>query len=132
MKHSDKIDVIKKSKPMRIADVIYLSALAVVIGLLMIFVYWRPWVLAGDLVVITVRGSPNVYYSLSEDRVLDIDGKMTIRIQDGTVFVVHSTCPDRSCIHSGRISRIHQIIVCVPHGVTVRIVGESELHGIAR
>ena len=132
MKHAEKIDAIKKSKPMRVSDIIYLSALAVIIGLLMVLVYWRPWAAQGDWVVISVRGSQNRYYSLSENRVLDIEGHLTVNIQNGAVSITHSTCPDRICVHSGHISRVHQILVCAPHGVTIRITGESDLHGIAR
>lgn len=53
-------------------------------------------------------------------------GRMRVSVRDGGVAVVESDCPDQICVHTGRIRRPSQAVICVPNRVVVRITGEAE------
>ena len=50
---------------------------------------------------------------------------VTIKIEDREAFVSYSTCPDKVCVNSGKISRAGEVIVCAPALVSVEILGEK-------
>ncbi len=50
-------------------------------------------------------------------------GVTRIRIEKGALQVVHSDCPAKVCERQGQISRVGQVIVCVPNRVVVSIQG---------
>lgn len=55
----------------------------------------------------------------------------TIALSGDEVRVVSSTCPDKVCVHTGKISEAGEIIVCVPNRVSVKLAGEEAFDAIA-
>ncbi len=79
------------------------------------------------LVVTTPEGSDT--YALSEDRRFEITSEgitLTVVIEDGAAYVLHSDCPDGICRASGRISQSGQTILCAPAGVTLSVKGGGD------
>ncbi len=54
----------------------------------------------------------------------------TVKLSDGEVRIVSSTCPDKVCISTGAISRAGEIIVCVPNRVSVKMTGREEFDAV--
>lgn len=50
---------------------------------------------------------------------------LEICLTDTEVWVEHSDCPTQDCVHTGRISRSGQSIVCLPAQVVVELEGGS-------
>ena len=51
---------------------------------------------------------------------------------DGGAFFSSSNCPNEDCVHAGRLTKAGQLAVCLPNGVTLRIVGaEADVDAIA-
>ena len=50
-----------------------------------------------------------------------------IRVQNGAVAIVESTCPGGDCTHTGYISRGGRSIVCLPNRVEILLSGESDV-----
>ncbi len=44
-------------------------------------------------------------------------------MDSGGVCVVHSDCPGQDCVHTGRITRSGQSIVCLPEQVVIQLTG---------
>ena len=65
-------------------------------------------------------------FSLDEDRTVVLE-HITVHIENGKVWVTDADCADKVCERTGVISRGGQSIVCLPHGVVIRIGGESDL-----
>ncbi len=62
------------------------------------------------------------------------DETNTIVIKDGIVTVEEANCRDQICVKTQSISKNGEIIVCLPHQLTVEIYaksGEFELDGVA-
>ncbi len=47
--------------------------------------------------------------------------RLIIVCENGAVFVEHSDCPDKICVHKGRISAVDDTIVCLPARTVIRI-----------
>ncbi len=67
-------------------------------------------------------------YPLSENREMQVTSaghSLTIRIENGTVYVSETDCPNGNCAVTGAVSKAGQSIVCAPARVLVKIVGEE-------
>ena len=61
-----------------------------------------------------------------ESYVLTGDYTNVITVSQGKVSITSSDCPGMDCVHSGAISASGRSLVCLPNGVEVRIVGETD------
>ncbi len=84
----------------------------------------------GSVVEVTVDGSLYGSYPLSADRTVTISGAgggtNLLVIENGNASIRSASCPDGVCIHTGRISRVGQSIICLPNKVVVRITGPDK------
>lgn len=69
--------------------------------------------------------------SLSDEREFSLESNgycLTVIVNDGTVSVVSSDCPDKICVTTGKISEPGQAIICIPARVVIEISegGESD------
>lgn len=81
-------------------------------------------------VYIYVGGNLYASYDLSDDTTVHLDNGKGISndivISGGSVYMKDATCPGKQCVHTGRISRNNQSIVCAPAGILVIIRSEVE------
>lgn len=81
--------------------------------------------------VITVDGAEYGRYVLSSiDGELDVspDGlayPLTLSLTPEGVWVAQSDCPTQDCVHTGKITRSGESIVCLPNRLTVSLTGGS-------
>lgn len=68
-------------------------------------------------------------FLLSEDTAYTIqtaDGGINeLVIRDGNVWISDANCPNHDCVKKGKISRNGEMLVCIPHRLTVAVIGES-------
>lgn len=82
----------------------------------------------GEYVAVRVGDGEDVYYSLSENRVIPLaGGKNMLIISDGEAYISYAECPDKRCVKTGKISKTGEKIVCLPNMVYVRVVGAEEV-----
>ena len=79
----------------------------------------------GMRVLVSQNGTVVGDYPLSKNRE-DVfqtsdGGTNTLVIHDGEAWISEANCPDKVCVHTGRISRPGEIIACLPHRVVVQI-----------
>lgn len=81
-------------------------------------------------VYIYVGGDLYGSYDLSDDTSVHLDNGKGISndivISGGSVYMKDATCPGKQCVHTGRISRNDQSIVCAPAGILVIIRSKAE------
>ena len=75
----------------------------------------------GTWAVVTVDGTEVGKYNLKEAQTLDLGTGNHLEISDGEVWMTEADCPDQICVKSGKISKEHEMIVCMPHKVIVEI-----------
>ena len=47
-------------------------------------------------------------------------------IEDGRAYLSDANCPDKLCVHQGKISRTGEVITCLPNKLTVTVFGAEE------
>ena len=78
-----------------------------------------------EIVEVSVDGKVVETLDLAKDQELTIDGASGgtnhLIIKDGEVWVSEATCPDKICVHQGKIHMDGEIIVCLPNKMTAQI-----------
>ena len=101
-----------------------LLILVVLLAAALTWLFFRPGD-TGAYAVVTIRGQETARYPLSEEiRITLGDAEYNIlTISDGAAFVSDANCGDHTCIHTGRIRREGERIICLPHELMIEIVG---------
>ena len=103
------------------ADIILILGLLLV--LLSVFFIMRLGAAKGELVRVTVDNQLVGEYSLAEDGEYPLNGGTNLLvISSGEAFVSRADCPDKVCVHTGRISLAGERIVCLPYKLEIRVV----------
>ena len=69
--------------------------------------------------------------SLPGEKTIAIDGTyhLTVILDKTGAAVTDSDCPGRDCVHTGRITRAGQSIVCLPARIIVSLEGGAPASG---
>ena len=81
----------------------------------------------GARVVVKVDGVETAEYSLSKNGKYELNGGTNILIiEDGKAYLSDANCPDKLCVHQGKISKTGEVITCLPNKLTVTVYGAAE------
>ena len=81
----------------------------------------------GEAVVISIDGNKVAEYSLSENGEFILnDGTNFLVIENGCAYIKSADCPDKLCVHQGKISRTGERIVCLPNRLMIEVIGEGD------
>ena len=77
--------------------------------------------------------SPAAYAEVSVDGTVDREytvesadgGVNRLVVEDGSVWCEEANCPDALCVRQGKQNRDGSVIVCLPHRMIVKIIGEA-------
>ena len=58
-------------------------------------------------------------------------GYNQLRIENGTVTIVGSTCPNRDCLKMGPISKEGDVLICLPHQLVIRLEGGDAIDAVS-
>lgn len=116
-----------ESFKLRKADLLLLAAALVFGAVLAAVLLLRS---PGGTVQVRVAGAVTAGYLLDVDASYTVTGANggtnLLVIEDGAARIEEASCPDGVCVHTGRIRRNGQSIVCLPNQVVVEIVSETE------
>lgn len=105
-----------------IADLALIAVLVLAAAVIFLFQSGKE---KGAMVCIRRNGDLLKSVDITQDFTYDLDGLLTVVVENGEVRVEKAVCGDKLCEHMGRISRSGESIVCLPNGITVEIVGEE-------
>ena len=98
--------------------------LAVVLAVLLVLTLTKE---KGAYVEVIQDGERIATYPLDIPREVSLNGGTNILvIEDGVAYLSYATCPDRTCVNTGKISYNGQSIVCLPHRITVKVVSDAD------
>ncbi len=83
----------------------------------------------GNMVLVSVDGAEIERFSLGKDTEYEIEGvggTNLLVIKDGFAYVESADCPDCLCVKQGRISKPGEAIICLPHRVIIKILGNDK------
>lgn len=110
-------------KIFKIGDLIVL-AVFIIAAALAIYFMTKP---TGSEVYIYKDGKLLEAVSLSVEKTVKIDEHITVKISGGAAFVLKSDCKGQDCVKAGKISKVGEMIVCLPNKVVIKIVGDGEV-----
>ena len=53
-------------------------------------------------------------------------GENRLAVENGTIWCVEASCPDKVCVHQGKQSRDGEQIVCLPNRMVVKVIGSEK------
>ncbi len=72
-------------------------------------------------ITVEVDGEEVARYNLSQEgEYLLNGGTNTLRIENGEAYLVDATCPDHSCVKSGKVTPMNPI-VCLPNKLIITV-----------
>ena len=81
----------------------------------------------GAYVAVSQDGIERFRLPLHQDQTMEISdaglGYNTLVIEDGKAYIRDADCGDHTCIHTGKISREGERIICLPHKLIIEIIG---------
>ena len=81
----------------------------------------------GAGVTVKVDGIKVAEYSLSADGTYPLNGGTNILvIENGKAYLTDANCPDKLCVHQGKISMTGEVITCLPNTLTVTVFGTEQ------
>lgn len=54
----------------------------------------------------------------------EVEGFNYLIIRDGNAWISEADCPNHDCVKKGKISQNGEMLVCIPHRLTVTIIGD--------
>lgn len=82
------------------------------------------------LVEISIDGTVVKTFDLNQNQEYLIEsstgGTNLLIIKDGEAWISEASCPDKVCVHQGKISHDGELIVCLPNLMIARISGETQ------
>lgn len=112
-------------RKIRLGDIIVVLAVLAMAGMLFVFSFLPKE--AGAYLSVTVDGQETCY-ALSQNRTMTVRSgghTLCIVIDNQSAYVASSDCPDKTCLHQGKISSAGDTVICVPSGVVLKILGEG-------
>ncbi|CDE72631.1 putative uncharacterized protein [Acidaminococcus sp. CAG:917] len=110
-------------KIFKIGDLIVL-AVFIIAAALAIYFMTKP---TGSEVYIYKDGKLFEAVSLSTEKTVKVDEHITVKISGGAAYVLKSDCKGQDCVKAGKISKVGEMIVCLPNKVVMKIVGDGEV-----
>lgn len=85
---------------------------------------------SGSMVEISVDGTLYQTLPLNRDTELTIPGDKSgtnhLVIKDGYAYVDDASCPDKVCIHQGKIHETGEMVVCLPNKMIAKVISGSQ------
>lgn len=85
----------------------------------------------GDTVLIYLENKLYKKLPLDEDSITDVNGTNTVIVSNKEVYINQASCPDKLCIHQGKIKDSSKDIVCLPNKVVVKVNKKSEIDAVS-
>ena len=86
----------------------------------------RELILVLFILVVATAGNVTQTFDLTKDTDTMIDGvnggTNHLIIENGTAYFSEASCPDKVCVHQGRVSQNGELIVCLPNRVIAKVV----------
>ena len=86
----------------------------------------------GNIAKITVGGKLFSTVSLDKNQKISINETNVAAVENGEIFMESATCPDKLCVHQGKIHDSSKKIVCLPNNVIIEVFRESTVDTVVR
>ena len=85
----------------------------------------------GDTVLIYQNSELIYSFPLSKTEEIVVGGTNTVVIEEGYVYMKEADCPDKTCVHTGKIKDNSHDIICIPNKVRVTVTKKSAIDAVS-
>lgn len=85
----------------------------------------------GDTVLIYHNSELIESVSLFEDCEINVNNTNTVVIENGYAYMKSASCPDKTCVHMGKIKDNSRDIICLPNKVRVEVTKKSAIDAVS-
>ena len=81
---------------------------------------------SNKIVLETFSLSENTEYTIVTEPIAngEADGINHLIIQEGEAWISEANCPNHDCVKKGRISQNGEMLICIPHRLTITILDQ--------
>lgn len=69
---------------------------------------------------------------LDKDCEINVNGTNTVVIENNQVYMKDANCPDKLCIHQGRISDSGRDIICLPNKIIIKVGKTTDIDAVSQ
>jgi hypothetical protein len=109
-------------------DLIFIGCLFVV-GILLTAFIFLPRNSKGSVVQVKVDGKivdELPLYKNATKEIKSSHGTNTLVIENGSASITEADCKDKICVHERSIKHVGESIVCLPHRLSITIIGNAD------
>lgn len=123
------------SKPTKADIILIISILLISVSGIIFLLFYNTENATGF--EIRIDGELHSYYSfndLKDGEIIEIKTKYGYNkflYENRSIKCIETDCKDKLEVKSGSISKTNQVLVCLPHKLTVHIVGEKQLDAVS-
>ncbi len=106
-------------------DVLAIAVAAAFVGALYAH-SWQPRIFASHF-DLRIEGAEAVRHPLTPDREIRVEGRqgpITLKVEQGRVRFLASSCRNQVCVHSGWLSHAGDSAACLPNRISMTLGGE--------
>ncbi len=109
-------------------DFVFIGVIVFIAALAFLFIPKE----SANIAKITVDGNLYSTVSLEKDARIEINDTNVAVVRDGEIYMESATCPDKLCVHQGKISDSSKKIICLPNRVIIEALKESSIDTVVR
>ncbi len=80
----------------------------------------------GAIAIIKINGETVAEIPIQDEYYEASFNGVTVCCENSEIYVKDSSCPDKVCVRSGRISKAGEGVICAPNRVAVEISGKNQ------
>ena len=85
----------------------------------------------GDTVLIYHNSELIESVPITDDCEINVGNTNTVVIENGYVYMKAADCPDKTCVHTGKIKDNSRAIICLPNKVRVEVTKKSAIDAVS-
>ena len=127
--------IFKLKDVLKFGDVVLIGVLCFAIPLSALIVRWMQE--QGQTISVRVDRKEVYRLPLSEDREIRLMGPLgetRVRVANNHAWITDAPCPHKTCMRMGKVTRVGDMIVCIPNRIFIRVEGgrEPTLDGVTK
>lgn len=85
----------------------------------------------GDTVLIYHNSELFKSVPISQNSEINVGNTNTVVIENGYAYMKSASCPDKTCVHTGKIKDTSRDIICLPNKVRVEVTKKSAIDAVS-
>ncbi len=109
----------------------FIFIIAVILILTVVWIVSNLFKEEGDTVLIYHNSNLLKSVPIWENCEINVGNTNTVVIKNGYAYMKEANCPDKTCVHTGKIKDNSRVIICLPNKVRVEVTKKSAIDSVS-